>query len=184
MADVSELITMGIGTPSSIPYFVLMGLGVGTPVPPSTVGGGGARPIRNWDGRQRGNVEVIYRQRTTRLNPEPLVLKLTITAKLTPRPQRKLNKSKPGLPQTPQEVIAKPKPRVWPSLRPRPIVLRLSINGILTRIPPEVTWRARIHEKSEALGVAEQDLVVARALISRLQEEVIELEDELLLGVR
>lgn len=34
MANISEIITLGIGTPSTIPYLVLTGLGIGAPAVP------------------------------------------------------------------------------------------------------------------------------------------------------
>ena len=34
MADINQTITLGIGTPASIPYFILFGLGIGGTTPP------------------------------------------------------------------------------------------------------------------------------------------------------
>lgn len=79
MADVSELITLGIGTPSSIPYFLTFGLGLGAPVVPPVVdddgdtagGGGGAGAAV----RRNRVINPPRRIITTvwRLRPEPAV---------------------------------------------------------------------------------------------------------------
>ena len=76
MANVSEVITLGIGTPSSIPYFLTFGLGLGAPVVPPVVdddgdtagGGGGAGVV------QRNRVINPPRRIVTtiwRLRPQP-----------------------------------------------------------------------------------------------------------------
>ena len=187
MADINQVITWGIGDPSGIEFYILNGLGVGG-APPTTANGGAVVPVRGWNGREywdgnsKGNVETVYRERTTGLVPQAVTLRVRVSGKLqhylpTIRPA-------PVLPREPEVVEPAPTPvPVVSRLNPAPVVLKLSLTGNLEFIPAEVVWSARLREKAEAVNVREQELAEARKLISRLKEEIISLEDELLLGV-
>jgi hypothetical protein len=186
---------MGIGTPSSIPYFVLMGLGIGAPAPPVTVGGGGAVPIRGWNGREywdgnsRGNVETVYRPNRTRLSPEPVKLVLTVIGKLT---HFAPGTSKPSISVAEETVKAKSVTRT--ALSPSPIALILSLTGELDYVHPAIslhrgtsgrisTLEARLEELvGEVRAISKRNEVLLAELSSK-QEEILDLEDQLLLGV-
>ncbi len=74
MADVHQMITLGIGTPSDITHLVLTGLSIGeavTPEPEIIEVTGRYRPIVSVTGRHRATVSVTGRHRPS----------LTVTAR-------------------------------------------------------------------------------------------------------
>lgn len=165
-------------------------------VAPVVSGGGGATPVREWDGRSyaRGNVETVYRGRSRHLNPEPLVLMISVSATLETYKPSGVNPRLEASPQQPPRRV----PRTF-TLQSRPDALILSINNpALESIHPSITQISRLESKqNDRLGRLEgridtleselrESLRTNRRLQSELstaKQEIIDLEDRLILGV-
>ena len=80
MADVSQLISLGIGSPADIPHFILFGLSPGAAVvieePPSPVIGDERRIFPPWAPWEPVGVQHI-------LNPRPIIVRARVEGRLT-----------------------------------------------------------------------------------------------------
>lgn len=146
-------------------------------VAPVVTGGGGAVPVRGWDGRhyagQRGNVQAVYRRRTTDLSSVPITARLSLHAKLelVARPVTLQKPSietyvEPELEPVSIPIPVKPRP-VQTVLSPQPVSAILMLSGNLERV--ETRQSKRIRELARQIEQAKQ--------------EILDLEDQLLLGV-
>lgn len=177
-------------------YFASTYWAEGTGVTPTVTSGGGAVPVRGWNGReywdgQRGNVKTIHRPREVILEVELGKLSLRAFAKLNfiGKPTR------PNFPRPVDEsnfVEIKPHQRIWPPLRIEPVSLRLNAIAYIGLLESKYSKRLKvIRSQSEVIETQlqtskkelEHQVEELRYQLQQASEEIIGLEDQLLLGV-
>lgn len=166
-------------------------------VAPVVSGGGGATPVRNWDGRgyERGNIEVIRRGRRTVLHPVKESLTLSITATLE---TYKPTGTKPSI-DIPAQEPAKSIPRTYTLQSYIPALILSISQPQLDSLPPSVTQISRLESKQDArISKLESRLADLEKLVrtvgltnkeltdrlSSANSYIDELEEQLILGTR